>query len=148
MNQVESRKAEYENHRAITPPITVQGRYKGEVAVPDVNDAARELLTGLAVSPGIARGNAKVIRGVGDESQVLPGEILVAPFTDPGWTPYLVSASGIVVNQGGLLSHGSIIAREYGIPTVVDVGPATQVIKTGDEIEVNGDQGTVRILSK
>jgi pyruvate,water dikinase len=79
---------------------------------------------------------------------VLPGEILVAPFTDPGWTPYLVSSSGIVIDQGGLLSHGSIIAREYGIPTVVNVGSATRIIKTGDTVEVNGDQGTVRILSR
>ncbi|UCG57382.1 MAG: hypothetical protein JSU70_21255 [Phycisphaerales bacterium] len=146
LNQVRARKAEYESHRTITPPITVQGRYKGETSMPDLSDTAKELLTGLAVSPGMARGKAKVIRGADDESQVLPGEILVAPFTDPGWTPYLVAAAGIVVDQGGLLSHGSIIAREYGIPTVVNVGAATQVIKTGDEIEVNGDQGTVRIL--
>jgi pyruvate,water dikinase len=89
-----------------------------------------------------------VIQSVEEESNVLPGEILVAPFTDPGWTPYLVSSSGIVIDQGGLLSHGSIIAREYGIPTVVNVGPATRIIKTGDTVEVNGDQGTVRILSR
>ena len=89
-----------------------------------------------------------MIQSVEDESHVLPGEILVAPFTDPGWTPYLVCSSGIVIDQGGLLSHGSIIAREYGIPTVVNVGPATRLIKTGDTVEVDGDQGTVRILSR
>jgi phosphoenolpyruvate synthase/pyruvate phosphate dikinase len=80
------------------------------------------------------------------DEPVLPGEILVAPFTDPGWTPYFVPAAGIVMDMGGLLSHGSIIAREYGIPAVVNVGPATQIIRTGQIIEVDGEKGEVRIL--
>jgi pyruvate,water dikinase len=80
------------------------------------------------------------------EESVLPGEILVAPFTDPGWTPYFIPAAGIVMDMGGMLSHGSIIAREYGIPAVVNVGPATRVIKTGQLVEVDGDIGEVRIL--
>jgi pyruvate,water dikinase len=108
-------------------------------------NAPAELLHGLAVCPGIVQGKARVIQSVEDESHVRPGEILVAPFTDPGWTPYLVCSSGIVIDQGGLLSHGSIIAREYGIPTVVNVGPATRLIKTGDTVEVDGNHGTVRI---
>lgn len=80
--------------------------------------------------------------------RVLPGEVLVAPFTDPGWTPYFVPAVGIVVDMGGMLSHGSIIAREYGIPAVVNVGDATSVISTGDLVEVDGDHGIVRILER
>jgi phosphoenolpyruvate synthase/pyruvate phosphate dikinase len=80
------------------------------------------------------------------DEHVLPGEILVAPFTDPGWTPYFVPAAGIVMDMGGLLSHGSIIAREYGIPAVVNVGPATRIIRTGQIIEVDGDRGEVRII--
>jgi phosphoenolpyruvate synthase/pyruvate phosphate dikinase len=80
--------------------------------------------------------------------QVLPGEILVAPFTDPGWTPYFIPAAGIVMDQGGLLSHGSIVAREYGIPAVVNVGPATKIIKTGQMIQVDGNAGRVRILNE
>ena len=70
----------------------------------------------------------------------------MAPFTDPGWTPYFIPAAGIVMDLGGLLSHGSVIAREYGIPAVVNVGAATKIIKTGQKIEVDGDRGIVRIL--
>ncbi len=146
--KIERRKSEYESFRDLTPPITVLGRFRPQTRPPVREDATTELLNGLAVCPGIVRGKARVIQSVEEESNVLPGEILVAPFTDPGWTPYLVSSSGIVIDQGGLLSHGSIIAREYGIPTVVNVGPATRLIKTGDTVEVDGDQGTVRILSR
>jgi len=78
--------------------------------------------------------------------QVLAGEILVAPFTDPGWTPYFVTAAAIVMDQGGILSHGSIVAREYGIPAVVNVGSGTEIIKTGQTIEVDGNLGVVKIL--
>jgi pyruvate,water dikinase len=77
---------------------------------------------------------------------VQAGEILVAPFTDPGWTPYFVAAAGIVMDMGGMLSHGSIVAREYGIPAVVNVGPATQIIRTGQWIEVDANRGVVRVL--
>jgi pyruvate,water dikinase len=80
------------------------------------------------------------------EDRVLPGEILVAPFTDPGWTPYFINASAIVMDMGGLLSHGCIIAREYGIPAVVNVGNATKAIRTGQMIQVDGGRGVVRIL--
>lgn len=146
--RIERRKSEYESYRGIAPPITVLGRFQPQTRPPLREDATAEFLKGLAVCPGIVRGKARVIQSVEDESHVLPGEILVAPFTDPGWTPYLVSSSGIVIDQGGLLSHGSIIAREYGIPTVVNVGPATRIIKTGDTVEVDGDQGTVRILRR
>jgi pyruvate,water dikinase len=77
---------------------------------------------------------------------VRPGEILVAPYTDPGWTPYFLNAAAIVVDTGGLLSHGSIVARELGIPAVVDVGPATRRLRTGQRIRVDGARGTVEIL--
>jgi phosphoenolpyruvate synthase/pyruvate phosphate dikinase len=104
------------------------------------------VLRGLAVSPGVVRGRARVILRADAEQRVLPGEILVAPFTDPGWMPYFLPAAAIVVDVGGALSHGSIVAREYGIPAVVNVGPATQVIRTGDLIEVDAHCGEVRLL--
>lgn len=80
------------------------------------------------------------------DDHVLPGEVLVAPITDPGWTPYFLNTAAIVIDQGGLLSHGSIIAREYGIPCVVNVGPASGIIRTGQMLEVDGGRGSVRIL--
>ena len=91
--------------------------------------------------------NEYLILRAGDES-VEPGEILVAPFTDPGWTPYFLNAAAIVMDTGGMLSHGSIVAREYGIPCVVNVGPATKIIKTGDTVRVDGKRGVVTIVNK
>jgi pyruvate,water dikinase len=103
-------------------------------------------LKGFPVSPGVVTGRARVIINTSSNERVRPGEILVAPFTDPGWALYFMTAAAIVVEMGGVLSHGSIVAREYGIPAVVNVGPATQIIKTGQMLEVDGNQGTVRIL--
>ncbi len=145
--RVAERRAEYERNLVLAPPAITVGRYDPEKHKPDVIDSTSEELTGLAVSPGIVTGPARVILLAGTE-QVLPGEILVAPFTDPGWTPYFIPAAGIVMDQGGLLSHGSIVAREYGIPAVVNVGPATKLIKTGQMIQVDGDAGKVRILQE
>jgi pyruvate,water dikinase len=145
---IAERRAEYEKNLALTPPAIIVGRYDPSLHPPDAIDAASEELTGLAASPGIVTGPARVILHASAGEQVLPGEILVAPFTDPGWTPYFIPAAGIVMDQGGLLSHGSIVAREYGIPAVVNVGPATKIIKTGQMIQVDGDAGKVRILTE
>jgi pyruvate,water dikinase len=79
---------------------------------------------------------------------VLAGEILIAPFTDPAWSPYFVTAAGLVVEQGGILSHGSIVAREYGLPAVTNAASATRVIRTGDLVQVDGNRGRVTILTR
>ncbi|MBM3316152.1 hypothetical protein FJY71_10035, partial [candidate division WOR-3 bacterium] len=105
---IAGRRADFERNLALTPPAVVVGRYDPKVHVPDSFDPEARQLTGLAVSPGIVTGPARVVLHAG-EGQVLPGEILVAPFTDPGWTPYFIPAAGIVMDQGGLLSHGSIV---------------------------------------
>ena len=105
-----------------------------------------DVLRGLAVSPGVATGKAKVILRTDGDSHLEAGEILVAPFTDPGWTPYFLPAGGIVMNQGSLLSHGAIVARELGIPAVTNVGDATKIIKTGQTVQVDGNRGIVKIL--
>ena len=76
------------------------------------------------------------------------GEILVAPFTDPGWTPLFIHAAGLVMEVGGLMTHGSVVAREYGIPAVVGVTGATAAIATGQRIRVDGSRGRVTILSE
>jgi phosphohistidine swiveling domain-containing protein len=143
---VTQRRAEYEKNKSVTPPKVVIGQFDPDNFTPDAVDTGAEVLNGLAVSSGIVTGKARVILKADTDEQVLPGEILVAPFTDPGWTPYFVPAAAIVMDMGGMLSHGSIIAREYGIPAVVNVGPATKIIKTGQKIQVDGDRGVVRIL--
>lgn len=142
---VASRRAEYEHNLAIIPPKVVKGRFDANAFVEERVDEGAEKLTGLAVSSGIVTGPARVILRPGAE-RVHPGEVLIAPFTDPGWTPYFLTAAGIVMDMGGLLSHGSIVAREYGIPAVVNVGPATRIIKTGQMVQVDGTRGVVRIL--
>ena len=81
------------------------------------------------------------------DARVEPGEILVAPSTDPGWTPLFLKAAGLVMEVGGAMAHGAIVAREYGIPAVVGVAGATEHIRTGSRITVDGTAGTVVILS-
>ena len=152
-NTISDRKAEYRRNLGIFPPSVVVGQFNPDAVKPQdpgTPDPLNppEVLSGLAVSPGIVTGPARVIMSYSTEAQVLPGEILVAPFTDPGWTPYFLPAAGIVVDTGGMLSHGSIVAREYGKPAVVNVGPATRIIKTGQKIQVDGNQGKVRILRR
>ncbi len=103
------------------------------------------VLIGSGVSVGTKEGIAKVVLDP-KESVVKAGEILVAPFTDPGWTPLFINAVGLVTEVGGKLTHGSVIAREYGIPAVTGVVNATKIIKTGQRISVDGTNGYVRIL--
>ena len=109
-----------------------------------VEDLAPERrLKGMGVSPGRVEGRARVILDPHLESHIEPGEILVTPITDAGWTPLFINAGGLVVEVGGLLSHGSVVAREYGLPAVVSVSGATRQIRTGDRIAVDGSSGVV-----
>lgn len=140
--QILSRRKEYDFNCSLNPPSVLVGCFDPAKHVHTQPDHAAKILNGLAVSAGIVSGPARVILHASDDF-VRPGEILVAPFTDPGWTPYFVNAAGIVMDQGGLLSHGSIVAREFGIPCVVNVGPATRIIRTGQIIRVDGNTGTV-----
>lgn len=144
---IQSRRHEYEQNEKLSPPHIVVGNYQGQAETQDDASADSGVLHGLAVCPGKVRGKARIILRADETSQVLPGEILVAPYTDPAWTPYFLTAAGIVMDQGGMLSHGSIVAREYGIPAVVNVGPATKIIPNGALVEVDADRGIVRILS-
>ena len=144
--RIAERRAEYERNRACTPPPVVVGRFDPQKhALPRIDVTEKEL-KGIAVSPGVVTGKARVILRTDDHEHVEAGEILVAPFTDPAWTPYFLPAAGVVMDQGGVLSHGAIIAREYGIPAVVNVGPASRLIQTGQLLRVDGDRGVVTIL--
>jgi rifampicin phosphotransferase len=140
------RRAEYQNNLTLTPPPVVIGRFDPNTPAAPVADAPATVLTGIPVFPGTVTGRAKVILRTDDHQSVLPGEILVAPFTDPAWTPYYVTAGGVVMEQGGILSHGSIVAREYGLPAVTNVGSATRIVSTGDLVQVDGARGQVTIL--
>jgi phosphohistidine swiveling domain-containing protein len=124
-------------------------RHIPRVLLSDGTDAETELpvaadggIRGTPASPGMARGIARVILSpVG--ARLEPGEVLVAPSTDPGWTPLFLTAGALVMEMGGMMSHGAVVAREYGIPAVVGVPDATGRIATGDHITVDGSAGTV-----
>ncbi len=146
--RIASRRKEYEKNLKLNPPRIVNGRFDPNAPVWPVANAGAKLLEGIAVSPGIVTGPARVILRADDHEQVLPGEILIAPFTDPAWSPYFVTAAGLVVEQGGILSHGSIVAREYGLPAVTNVLSATRVIRTGDLVQVDGNRGRVSVLKR
>ena len=103
------------------------------------------LIKGVAASPGVAGGVARILHGPEDFGQMQPGDILVAPITTPAWTPLFAMASAIVTDVGGPLSHGSIVAREYGIPAVLGTGVATRRIQEGQSITVDGGAGTVEL---
>jgi phosphoenolpyruvate synthase/pyruvate phosphate dikinase len=104
-----------------------------------------EVLLGEGACPGVATGVARVINSPVDATDLEPGEILVAPETDPGWTPLFVSSSAIVVNVGSRLSHAAIVSRELGVPCVVAVKDATRRIADGMRLTVDGAAGTVTV---
>ena len=110
------------------------------------DDVPPGALAGLAVSTGTVEGRARVILDVAD-AELAPGDILVTKFTDPSWTPQFVAAAGLVTEVGGLMTHGAVIAREYGLPALVGVERATELIRDGQRIRVHGTDGYVELLS-
>lgn len=144
---ISQRKAAHQFYEKLTPPrmITsdgeiITGSYKRE-------DLPANAIVGLAVSSGIVEGQARVIANM-EDANLEAGDILVTAFTDPSWTPLFVSVKGLVTEVGGLMTHGAVIAREYGLPAVVGVENATRLIKDGQRIRVNGTDGYVEILSQ
>ena len=110
-----------------------------------VADAPAGALIGSPVSPGVVEGTVRVIRDPQTET-LNPGEILVAPFTDPGWTPLFINAGGLIMEIGGIMTHGSVVAREYGIPAIVGVRGATTALQTGQRVRVDGNRGVIEVL--
>lgn len=108
--------------------------------------SAGDVLSGVAGSPGVARGVARVVLDPADPGDLGPGDILVAPCTDPSWTPLFMTSAAVVVNVGGQISHAVIVSRELGVPCVVSVTDATERIRDGALIEVDGDTGVVTIV--
>jgi pyruvate,water dikinase len=106
------------------------------------------VLRGNPGSPGVVRGRARVLRSLPEAAGLRQGEVLVAETTAPPWTPLFATAAAIVTDTGGILSHSAVVAREYRIPAVVGTGAATATIRSGQEVEVDGDRGIVRVLSE
>ena len=108
-----------------------------------LNDENSDTMRGFAVSSGRITAKASVILGATDFDKMEPGSILVSPLTTPAWTQLFAHAVGLVTDMGSILAHGSIVAREYGIPAVLGVGNGTTRIKHGQTITIDGDAGTV-----
>ncbi|MES2640259.1 MAG: rifamycin-inactivating phosphotransferase [Myxococcota bacterium] len=142
---VDKRKAEHDRHRRLTPPRVLTSDGESVAGVYKRTDLPADALVGLAVSAGVVEGRARVLANMGD-AELEAGDILVTPFTDPSWTPVFVSIKGLVTEVGGLMTHGAVIAREYGLPAVVGVENATRKIKDGQRIRVHGTDGYVEIL--
>ncbi|MEH7883830.1 phosphoenolpyruvate synthase [Bacillus sp. JJ1609] len=142
---ISKRKEEYKLYEKLTPPrvITsdgeiIAGEYKRE-------NLPAGAIVGLPVSSGVIEGRARVILKM-EDANLEVGDILVTSFTDPSWTPLFVSIKGLVTEVGGLMTHGAVIAREYGLPAVVGVENATKLIKDGQQIRVHGTEGYIEIL--
>ncbi|MEM3050280.1 MAG: PEP/pyruvate-binding domain-containing protein [Thermoplasmata archaeon] len=141
---VRRRREEFERYRNYLPAKFLRGtaEFEDEGFALD----AKLTLTGTAASPGTFTGYARVVRSIDYLKDVRQGEILVALNTDPGWTAVFPKLGGVVTETGGILSHGAVVAREYGIPAVTAVKNATGVLKTGQRIIVDGNSGVVRIV--
>ena len=110
-------------------------------------EGSRSDMQGSPVSPGIAEGLVRVVLNPHD-ARLAPGEILVCPATDPAWTPLFLLASGLIMETGGMMTHGAIVAREYGIPAVVGVNQATTQLSTGQRIQINGSTGEIILVDR
>ncbi|MEV6679107.1 rifamycin-inactivating phosphotransferase [Streptomyces erythrochromogenes] len=142
---IRRRKEEFTAHHALTPPrvLTSDGEaLTGAYRRDDVPDGA---LVGVPVSAGTVEGKARVVLDL-SEADLEAGDILVTPFTDPSWSPLFVGVAGLVTEVGGLMTHGAVIAREYGLPAVVGVEGVTRTIRDGQRIRVHGTDGYVEIL--
>jgi phosphohistidine swiveling domain-containing protein len=139
-----TRKREKEEYEHLEVPDVIRGKPPSPDELKCVIEY-KDILKGMGCSPGVASGKARVCMHPSECTELEEGDILVTPVTDPGWSPLFVTAGGLVMELGGTLSHGVIIAREYGIPAVVGVKNATKVIKTGQTITIDGNKGLVYI---
>jgi pyruvate,water dikinase len=143
--RIAERRAALARDTASPPPVVLGGTPDLDTGV--LPGAAPALvLTGECAAPGRCRGRARLVHGPADFGTFAHGDVMVAAYTDPGWTPVLEFACGLVLDAGGQLSHGAIVARELGIPALVNVEGATRTIHDGDELDVDATAGVVRIL--
>lgn len=145
---VQDRREQWEAWRASEPPPdviieTTDGA--PPMTAPESAKASGGVLRGLAASPGVAHGTARKLHNANEAERLRNGGVLVARTTDPGWTPLFLLAQGIVVETGGYLSHGAIVAREFGVPAVLNIPGVFDLIEDGDEMIVDGNKGTVTL---
>jgi pyruvate,water dikinase len=142
---IRQRKDAFRSYQALTPPRVLTSDGEAVAGTYRRSDVPAGALTGLPVSAGTVEGRARVILDMA-EADLETGDILVTAYTDPSWTPAFVAIKGLVTEVGGLMTHGAVIAREYGLPAVVGVEHATQLIRDGQRIRVHGTDGYIEIL--
>ena len=142
---IHQRRDAFRSYRALTPPRVLTSDGEVIAGVYRRDDVPAGALVGLPVSAGTVEGRARVILDMAD-ADLEAGDILVTAYTDPSWSPLFVSITGLVTEVGGLMTHGAVIAREFGLPAVVGVEHATRLIRDGQRIRVHGTDGYVEIL--
>lgn len=142
---IQQRKDAFRSHHALTPPRVLTSDGEAVTGAYRRDDVPAGALIGLPVSVGTVEGRARVILDMA-KADLEPGDILVTAHTDPSWSPLFVGIAGLVTEVGGLMTHGAVIAREYGLPAIVGVEQATRLIRDGQRIRVHGTDGYVEIL--
>jgi rifampicin phosphotransferase len=142
---IREREEAFGSYQALTPPRVLTSDGEGIAGTYRRDGLPTGALVGLPVSAGVIEGRARVILDIAD-AELEAGDILVTAYTDPSWTPLFVAIKGLVTEVGGLMTHGAVIAREYGLPAVVGVEHATRLIRDGQRIRVHGTEGYVEIL--
>jgi len=143
---IRERKDAFRSYQALTPPRVITSDGEAIAGSYRRDDLPAGALSGLAVSAGTIEGRARVILDIA-EADLEAGDILVTAYTDPSWTPLFVAITGLVTEVGGLMTHGAVIAREYGLPAVVGVVNATRLIRDGRRIRVHGTEGYIEVLT-
>jgi phosphoenolpyruvate synthase/pyruvate phosphate dikinase len=143
---IRRRRDEFRSYQALTPPRVLTSEGESVAGAYRRHGLPPGALVGLAVSAGTVEGRARVVLDMA-AADVEPGDILVTTSTDPSWSPLFVAIAGLVTEVGGLMTHGSVIAREYGLPAVVGVEGATRLIRDGQRIRVHGTDGYVEIVA-
>ncbi|MHA1907790.1 MAG: PEP/pyruvate-binding domain-containing protein [Candidatus Thorarchaeota archaeon] len=142
-NEILERESEFKENEDVTPPKFIQGsRMYDDKMDYEADDS---VVSGLAASQGLVTGSVRVLKKIEDIPSVQEGEILVVPRTDPGWTPVFAHIGGLITETGGVLSHGAVVSREYCIPAVTNIRQACQLLKTGQTVTLDGNNGTVTI---
>ncbi|GAA3221221.1 phosphoenolpyruvate synthase [Pseudonocardia petroleophila] len=144
---VRRRREEFRSYRALTPPRVLTSEGEAVAGAYRRTDLPAGALAGLPVSVGTVEGRARVVLDLAD-ADLEPGDILVTAYTDPSWSPLFVAIAGLVTEVGGRMTHGAVVAREYGLPAVVGVEHATRLIEDGQRIRVDGTAGHVEVLDR
>jgi pyruvate,water dikinase len=140
------RRSQLEQHRQLTTiPLLFYGNSPPAPLLTD-SSPSQQRLQGIGASSGQVEGWVRVLSNLQAASDIDRQTILVVPYTDSGWAPLLARAGGLIAEVGGRLSHGAIVAREYGIPAVMDIHNATQLLRDGQRVRIDGQQGIVEIL--